>query len=380
MVNPVYDHIIAIIVVSAVFIGTVVILPTLSLVNLRAVDQQQLRNTAYNVFDAILLGAGRPSDWGSTYPFDQSEVKAFGLAYSHDCSLYVLDTDKVQRMDVDSPGYIEYEYVKELLNLEGYGFNLRIFRPFTVECGLDITGDNVWFAVKVINNDDGEPVPNAEVTATMVYSIKTGTNVTVDTTEPMIFFTNALGMCESNQTVQIPQGSELSRAVAVLKVTVAGMSTITVAEEDDSMHIIRINTFGDNMTISYRNESVPTSGARWILNILSYDGENFMEIYEGGRTNENKMTWGYGYYQWYKTFPGIRSINPPLLIFTLSVPLPDGGRQPVIVVGPFSPWDSNQIFGFGPDTGQYRDSAVKLRRFVVISGMTYIAELTLWKE
>ncbi len=288
-------------------------------------------------------------------------------------------------MDADSPGYIEYEYAKELLNLEGYGFSLNIFRPFTVECDLSITGvnrDNIWFAAKVINNDDGEPVPNAEVTATMVYSVIKGSDVTVNTTEPMIFFTNALGMCESNQTVQIPQEGKMSRAVVILKVTVAGMSTITVAEEDDSLHIMKVSTFGDNLTLSFRNESVPTSGTRWVHNIMSYDGENFMEIYEGGRTNENKMTWGYGYLQWYRDFAGLSSINPPLLIFTIDVSLGSegGGRQLVIVVGPFSPWESHQIFGFGPDAGQYRDAAVKLRRFVVISGMTYIAELTLWKE
>ncbi|MCK4434300.1 hypothetical protein KAU92_02325 [Candidatus Bathyarchaeota archaeon] len=384
--NAVYDHIIAILVVGAIFVGTVVVMPTMSFINLQAVDQQQLRNTALNVFNAMLLGTGCPSDWGSTFPFDQNNVETFGLAYSEECSMYVLDTDKVQRLDKDSPGYITYEKARERLKLENYGFSLTIFRPFIVDWDLQVdkTANYVWFAVNVTRNQDGRPIPNAEVVSTIIYSAK---NETDEEAEPLVgmttlknSFTNALGRCEGNETIEIPEGLKLVRAVAVLRVTVAGMPTIAVAEEDETMHVMKINTFGDNMILSFRNDSVPTSGARWILNIMAYSHETLTPIYEG--TPDDKLTWGYGYYQWYKTFPGLSVINPPLLLFTVSVPLGKGGggRVPVIVVGPFSFWDSSKVLSFGPDSEQVSNVAVKLRRFVVISGMTYIAELTLWKE
>ena len=66
------DHLVAIVIVGIIFVGTVVVLPATSFSNLKVVDQQQLRNTAYNVFDAMLLDVGSPSKWGSSFPFDKS--------------------------------------------------------------------------------------------------------------------------------------------------------------------------------------------------------------------------------------------------------------------------------------------------------------------
>ncbi len=382
MVGELYDYIVSIVVVGIIFVSGVLAVPAISYVNLLHVDEQQLRNTALNVFDAILLGSGSPADWGSTFPFNQSDVSTFGLAYAGESSLYVLDTDKVQRLDEDSPGYIKYEYVQDLLELKDYGFSLNILRPFAVDWNFNKTTSYVWFAVNVTRSQDGRPIPNAEVVSTIIYSAKNETDEEaeplVGLTTPKSAFTNVLGRCEGNETIEIPDGLTLVRAVAVLRVTVAGMSTIVVAEEDESTHVMKVSTFGDNITISFRNESVPTSGARWIENVMMYSEGTLMKIYEG--TSEEKITWGYGYLQWFKTFLGLNAINPPLLIFTVSVPVKGEGRIPVIVTGPFSFWDSSRIFSFGSDSEQSGNVALKLRRYVVLSDMTYIAELTLWKE
>ena len=123
MVNEVYDHIVAILVVGVIFVGAVVVLPAMSFANLQAVDQQQLRNTALNVFNALLLDIGEPTNWGSMEPFDINDprVKRFGLASVEDSMFYVLDPDKVQRLVVGNPlNYLEYDRVRELLELENY--------------------------------------------------------------------------------------------------------------------------------------------------------------------------------------------------------------------------------------------------------------------
>jgi len=386
--NAVYDHIIAILIVGAIFVGTVVVMPTMSLMNLQAVDQQQLRNTALNVFDAMLLGRGCPSDWGSTFPFDQNNVETFGLAYSEECSLYVLDTDKVQRLDKDSPWDIKYPYAKDLLKLEGYGFRLNIFRPFTVDWDLNINDvtNYVSFAVNVTRSEDGRPIPNAQVSCTILCSAKNDNKQDepiVVVTAPKTFFTNALGRCEGNEPMQIPPGYILKTAVAILKISVAGISTLVVAQTMLALqNVMKINTFGDTITLSIRDELQSNkSGVRKFLNIMTYDYDALTEIWEA-EGKPPKITRGFGYVSYGFTFPGLKAMDPALILFTVSVTLGGitSGRVPVIVAGPFSLWDSSRVFSFGSDSEQVGNVAVKLRRFVVISGMTYIAELTLWKE
>jgi hypothetical protein len=389
LVGELYDYMIGIVVVGVIFTSAVFAIPAISYVNLLQVDQQQLRNTALNVFNTMLLGTGSPLDWGSTFPFDQNTVEAFGLDLAKKSSLYILDTDKVQRLDKESPGYIEYPYVRELLGLEEYGFSLSIFRPFEVDWDLQINDapNSVWFAVNVTRSEDGRPIPNAQVSVTILCTAKNPDKEEepiVNITRPSTLFTDALGRCEGTQPIQIPPGYILETAVAILKITVAGISTMVVAQQDQTVqNVMKINTFGDTIILSFRGELTNTSAVRRILDIMSYNyDETLTEIYGGGDENEDKITEGYGYVFWNNTFPGLKAMDPALLLFLVSVPLGagGGGRRPVIVAGPFSLWESSEILSFGPDSEQFINAAIKLRRYVVFSGMTYIAEFTLWKE
>jgi len=371
-----------------IFVGAVVILPTMSFANLQAVDQQQLRNTALNVFNAMLIGKGCPSDWGSTFPFDQNNVDVFGLAYSEECSMYVLDTDKVQRLDKDSPGFIKYEYARDLLKLKGYGFSLNIFRPFTVKSDLEInrTTNYVSFTVDVTRSEDGMPLPNAEVSCTILVALE---NINdkfkvpiVNITTPQTYFTNALGRCEGTQYIDPIPDYEIQSAVAILKITVAGISTMVVKYTDeDATPVMKINTYGDTITLSIREGDYDTKATRWVRSITAFNFDSLTEIYAREKKTEDKFTYGLGWWCWNRTFTGLRTMDPALLLFTVYTAIPGTGFSPVIVVGPFSLWDSSRVFSFGPDSGQVSNNvAIKLRRFVVISGMTYIAELALWKE
>jgi hypothetical protein len=389
LVGELYDYIISIAVVGIIFVSGVLAVPAISYVNLLQIDEQQLRNTALNVFDAILLGKGSPADWGSTFPFDQNNVDVFGLASFEESSLYVLDMDKVQRLDTESPGYIEYLRARELLALEDYGFSLSIFRPYAVDWDLQIVKapTAVRFAVNVTRSEDRRPIPNAQVSVTILCTAKNPDKVEeplVNVTRPNTLFTDALGRCEGTQPIQIPAGYILETAVAIMKITVAGISTMVVAQQNEYIQeIMKINTFGDNIILSFRGELTNTSSARWILNIMSYNyDETLTDIYEGGDGNEDKITEGYGYVYWNGTFPGLKAMEPALLLFLVDVTLGagGGGRRPVIVAGPFSLWESSEILNFGPDSPQSSNVALKLRRYVVFSDMTYIAELTLWKE
>ena len=388
MVGELYDYIVGIVVVGVIFISAVIAVPAISYVNLLQVNQQQLRNTALNVFNAMLLGTGCPSDWGSTYPFNQSNVEAFGLAYSEESSLYVLDTDKVQRLDNSTPGFIEYEYVRERLGLKDYGFIFTIFRPFTVNSDLEINSstNDVWFAVNVSRSEDGRPLPNAEVSCTILVASKNANKdiePIVNITTPKTYFTNALGRCEETQNIEIDPEYEMQSALAILKITVAGISTMVVKYTDeDAASVMKISTFGDTIVLSIREEDYDTSATRWVKSITAYNFDSLTNVYERDPKNKtaDKFTHGIGWWCWNRTFTGLRAMDPALLLFTIYTAIPGRGFSPVIVAGPFSLYESSEIFRYGPETERPSDVAIKLRRYVVISGMTYIAELTLWKE
>ncbi len=386
MVSAAYDHIVAIVIVGIIFVGTVVALPAASYSNMATVDQQQLRNTAYSVFDAMLLDVGSPSNWGSTLPFDQNKVQKFGLAYADPFSKFVLDSDKVQRLDPANPGVMQYERVLDLMNLKDYGFQLSIYRPFRVNWTLDIASNVVRFSTTVTRSEDGTPIPNAEVRVTFMVTAsklpkQDDGDFISEKYDPAIYHTNVTGSCEGSLTTNLGEYN-LDYAVAIMQITVSGLSTTVLAQNANPItNLIKINTFGDTITLSFPDNLNDTNSERRIKEIDAYDFKTLMRLFKAGDVNppEVKITKGSGYEYWSITFPGIRAVNPSVLLFALQVTLKGIGRTLVLVAGPFSFGDSEKVFDFGPDPFSENPIAI-MRRLVVISDMTYIAQLAFWRE
>lgn len=383
MVNAVYDHIVAILVVGVIFVGAVVVLPVMSFANLQAVDQQQLRNTALNVFNAMLLDIGEPTNWGSMDPFDTNDprVKRFGLASVQDSMFYVLDPDKVQRLVVGNPlNYLEYNRVRELLELENYGFKLRIIPPFNMtnvdgtpilsESPITIDGNEISYAVKV-SYLDGTPIPNALTRATIVYT--DGKVVSITSPEPVL--TGPLGVCEDTVTL----GFEPSQVVVVLRASVAGVATVVVTfgttPADD---IAEINFVGDSLILTMPDAT--PRGARWVDNIIPIGSQEDLQfLYNGTRDNDDKLNYG-DLKVWSKTFNGLQNENPVVFLFNFWAVIDGEGRQEVLVAGPYQNLLGHTVFEYGGSSKSSSAATVKIQRSVIISGMTYTAELWLWKE
>lgn len=390
MVSAAIDHIVAILIVGVIFVGTVVALPAINYSNFQTVDQQQLRNTALNVFDSMLLGVGSPSDWGSrlnsTFQFDQNNVKLFGLASSSALSKFVLDSDKVQRLDPTNPGVIDYDRVRALLNIEDYGFQLSIYRPFRVNWSLDITNTVVRFSVTVTRTEDGTPIPNAEVRVTiMVTASKLPKADEGDFIsqryDPVTYYTNVTGSCTGSLNTDLG-GFNIDYAVAIMQITVGGLSTTVIAENDNPViNLIKINTFGDTITLSFPDILNDTKSERRVKEIDAYDFENLIRLFKAGDVNppEIKITKGAGYEYWSITFPGLRAVNPTVLLFAMQLTLKGIGRTLVLIAGPFSFEGSEKIFSFGPEPRSENVIAI-MRRLVVISDMTYVAQIAFWKD
>ncbi len=384
MVSATYDHIVAITIVGAIFVWTVVALPALNYSNLQTIDQQQLRNTALNVFDSMLLGPGNPSNWGSTgTDFDPNTVDKFGLAHSNPFSKYILDVDKVQRIDLSNPtGFVEYNRIRALLNLEDHGFQFSILRPFVVNWSLNISGNEVHFSVAVTRNEDRTPIPNAEVRVTTTLSVMGGSKFDIVKCDPVTYFTDARGICEGIQTANVSGG--ITHAVSIMTITVAGMSTTVVARTNDPFsQLIKIHTSGDDIILSLPDEVVGnnTRSERRIVQIDVYDSEVLFPLFEMGDLNppDIKFTSGEGYEHWIMTYPGLKFMDPTALLFWVELTLKHHGRVLVLLAGSLDFMAEQEILSLGPNP-ESQNPIVVMRRLVVISDMTYITQIAFWRE
>ncbi len=384
MVSVAIDHLMAIIVLGAIFSAAVFVVPSISYINLQYLEQQQLRNIALSALKTILFDEGYPANWGSMHGinlFNSTDVKRFGLALSSEPSFYVLDLDKVQRLANNPMGNISYQKVKELLGLSGYDFSI-IMRPlFNVQKSVsspqyssDQKTVTVTFNVNV-SRYDGQPVPNAIVSTYMIY--------VVDATPPVTNYarsmmtTDSLGRCTGAQMVSA--SARIMDVVVFFKVTVGDRSTLVVQSQDTQTpdDIAKINVVGDNIILTNPSDALsPPYPSRWILNIQMYNYETSVNLLNGSRTNEYKLVYGSGFGVWSRVFEGLDQSEPSLLIFTFDAV--DVGRTLVILVGPWGLWSTEGIIQLNTESVS-SGASVSVQRDVLIAGMAYTAELRLWK-
>ena len=390
MVHETYDHIAAILIVGLIFVGAVVVLPRMSYLNIQSVDQQQLRNTALNLFNAILLDTGEPSNWSLVDPWDPTAVRRFGLSDYIDSTYYVLDPDKVQRLVEGNPlGGLSYDEVKKLLNLEDYGFRLRIIPPFNVT-NLDGTKINqtnspidmdalangeLQYALKVTYLD-GRPIPNALTYATIVNT--NASSFEIKTSGPVK--TNALGILENSVDLIEPSID----VMVILKISVSDVATliVTFGPNKPVDHIADVNMVGDNVILTRPDIDGYSEEERRILAGYAYasDGTTISFFNGSKKDNDNKFNYGSDRV-WERRFAGLSSYDPVILIFDIWArpELTGTGKQEVIVAGLYQKLLGQSVFQFGDSSGT-GDGAVRLQRSVIVSGMTYTAELVFWKE
>jgi hypothetical protein len=389
-VHETYDHIVAILIVGLLFVGAVIMLPKMSYLNMQTVDQQQLRNTALNVFNAILLDAGEPSNWSLRDPWDPATVNRFGLAASKDSTYYVLDPDKVQRLVEGNPlGELNINNVKNLLNLEDYGFRLRIIPPFNVT-NLDGTRMNqtnspinitalaegkLQYTLKV-SYLDGRPIPNALSYATIINT--NASSFAINTTGPVK--TNALGILE-NSVDLIEANTDV---MVILRISVSDVATLIITFGNKPPdHIADVNMVGDNVILTRPDIDGYSEEERRILEGYAYASDGtLISFMTGPLTGPDTEKFNYGSFRvWERTFSGLSRYDPVILVFNIYArpEATGGGKQELLVAGLYQKLLSQNVFQYGGSSA-IGDGAVRLQRSVIVSGMTYTAELVFWKE
>ena len=385
MVHETYDNIVAILLVGLIFIGAVLLIPALSFSNIQSVDYQQLRNTAVNVFDNILLSPGDPVEWGSTQDFSVENVNTFGLAKYQNSHFYILDPDKVQRLKSGNPlGEITNEEAKELLNLDGYGFTLRIIPPFNVTNidGTKITTDNSPIDANLLDERecrydvkvsflDGRPIAYADVQSLVVYTdgddfAQAGPNVRQ---------TNSLGICTDSISLEFVP----TIVIVILTIDVAEVATLVVTFGSDMPNVVDINMVGDDIILT-KPDNNPTGATIFINGIYVYKDDKIATLFEDFKSKEKfTYTQSGSYEEWIGHFPGVKHYEPSLVILNYDNTEGAGGRQDFIVAGPYQNLLGYSIFEYGTSP-KISDTAIRIQRSVLISGMTYTAELVFWRE
>jgi hypothetical protein len=398
MVNVTYEHIVAIIIVGAIFVSAVVILPTLSFANFEAVDQQQLRNTALTVFNTMLLDTGLgvngthlTPDWGSIEPFDMDKVVRFGLANSEASStFYVLDPFKVKRLVKGNPlGEISYTKVKELLGLQNYGFKFRIIPPFNVtnldgtkidyeHSPVTLVGSNLKYAIKV-SYLDGRPIPNAEVEATIFFTTRQDFYIMPKDKA----YTDSLGCCTKDIPISVQHNEEINSIIAYFRVTVANVATVVVAYKSEPTIIADINVVGDTITLT-RTKDTPPSDAVWIVNgtyFSSSEDLGLVYLFNASAKNDKNYHLNTGAkIMWSRSYRGLSKNDPICFVFNFWAVDNNGvGRTYIVIAGPYENLMGCTVFEYGGNPKNAAATA-KIQRSVIIFGMIYTAELWLWKE
>jgi hypothetical protein len=396
MVNAVYDHVMAILVVGAVFVGAVIILPTMSSINIKAVDEQQLRNTALNVFNTMLLDTGYPLYWGSIRDFKKNDprVQRFGLASAEDSTLYVLDPDKVQRLVVGNPlNYCDYNRVKDMLGLNEYGFRLRIVPPFNVTfLKHERIGNTLYYQAKVYYLDGG-PIPNAMVSAIVICAGQKGSGeLYFNITQFPSINTNEMGICNCTVNLAAPSDITINYDVVILRVTVADVATLVISSQQPINNTIaRINIVYDEIILTSWKDPPDYNDVKqqenvWILHIATLDSKgsiwNWMDKDKPKGSNDPMFNSGKGPFErWSSKFTGLHDSEPVIVIFDFWADdgTGKGGRRQIIITTPYPQLLGTNIFEFGP-IPKSGCATARVQRSVMISGMTYTSELTLWKE
>ena len=175
----IYEYLFAGVIIIALLLGSTVMVTTLSSPASNASDKDLLKVTAEKIMTQMLLDSGYPYDWGSANT-SQQNLKVFGLAKYGQTSreAYILDPDKVLRLNSNASYYFPAGAASSLPNLENYtassllnlgkdyGFTLEFNE--TLQVNVNQTGPTDIYSISVAS-DYALPIMGANVSAVLYY-------------------------------------------------------------------------------------------------------------------------------------------------------------------------------------------------------------------
>jgi len=359
-----YEYIFAAIMIFVMLSATVTTMVPLLDVNLSQAREYQLELVADRVFNKILRTPGYPADWGTDPTInysDTSSLKDFGLALASARSAYILDPNKVVKIEngsrVDNLYYVSPQVAAQLLGLgSDYGFALSILPVLNVTV-TSVVDNNVYVYVTTQENI---PAPNANVSALALWwESRKMFNATSNST------TDWRGECVLEYTVDLESKGEREEGMAmIMLVNYHGIRTVDVVGARQSLigsvtgRYVTV-VYPENESGSWKIEGDP------LLVVYPYvfvgqivngsHGQAKWVINKGGKSHQTyELAW----------------VDPYTNFIVLVA-----RKQDVysLVVVP-RPWRIQ--YQTGPLAGLHR---VTLHRLAVINGITHYVRLSIWR-
>jgi len=190
----IYEYLFTAIIIVLILLSSSTMIETISEPSHSTSEKEQLKVTAQKIMTQLLLDPGNPPDWGNNIDIDPSNLTTFGLAkYSETTrEAYVLDSDKVLRLNNTNPLFIPPSSVINLLNL-GYEYGLALeFYP-ALNVSITKTPSSDRYNVSVTSDYGELPIVLANVTARMYYH--NSSSQTIASTDAIFSQTVADGKC-----------------------------------------------------------------------------------------------------------------------------------------------------------------------------------------
>lgn len=163
--------------VFAILIASAVLVPMMPQTAVNISEINQLKMAAQKIMAQLTLNPGNPPDWGSNITITSNGLTAFGLAKYREIAraAYVLDPDKVQRLDsrgVPSPLYMPPSRIVELLNL-GHDYGIRLEFVSALNINLSVREENGIIVKVNVTSEYSSPIAGVNITA-RVFSLQNG--------------------------------------------------------------------------------------------------------------------------------------------------------------------------------------------------------------
>lgn len=166
----IYEYMFSAIIIFSILLASSLMVVPMAQPSRNVSEIEQLKVVAQKIMTQLILNTGDPPDWGSDTSIDENDLVTFGLAKYADTTrdAYVLDSDKVLRLDSTNPLHVHPATAAKLLNLgNDYGFTISFYPALNVTISKSQGYDQYIIDVRTIYAN--LPIANAKVTARMYY-------------------------------------------------------------------------------------------------------------------------------------------------------------------------------------------------------------------
>ncbi|MEM3666947.1 MAG: hypothetical protein QW222_07710 [Candidatus Bathyarchaeia archaeon] len=253
----IYEYMFTAIIIFSILLASSMMVVPMAQPSRNVSETEQLKVVAQKIMTQLILNTGDPPDWGSDTSIDENNLNTFGLAKYADTTrdAYVLDPDKVLRLDITNPLYVHPATTAKLLNLgNDYGFTISFHPALNVTITKSHGYDQYVIDVRTIYAN--QPIANAKVFA-RIYYVDEGKIVSSTLKQAL---TALDGKCSISF-----DGISTKLKILVVVVDYSGIRVVkTFHEEDPSISRAKIVGnrlfFEENYDVSYAQEIIVVKG------------------------------------------------------------------------------------------------------------------------